>query len=98
MGVEYIGNGNPSGTSVAKATTEKLSFYGVTPVVQPSGATQAAASTSTITTAAITTTTNNYGYATTTQANDIATIAAEARDLVNQIRSDLVTLGLLAGS
>lgn len=35
---EYIGNGNPDGTSFGSATTEKISFYGVTPVDQPAPA------------------------------------------------------------
>jgi hypothetical protein len=40
MAVEYVGQGGPDGTSVTKATTEKLSFYGTTPIVQRSGAAQ----------------------------------------------------------
>lgn len=35
---EYIGNGNPDGTSLGSSTTEKISFYGVTPIVQPAPA------------------------------------------------------------
>ena len=73
-------------------------YYGASPITQPSGSTQAAVATTAITTAAITTTTNAYGYATTTQANNIAVIADACRTLVNQLRSDLVTLGLIKGS
>lgn len=73
-------------------------FYGADVIPQPSGSTQAAVATSTITTAAVTTTTNAYGYATTTQANNIAAIADATRVLVNQLRSDLITLGLIKGS
>ena len=73
-------------------------YYGASPITQPSGAGQAAVATTAITTAAITTTTNAYGYATTTQANNIAAIADATRTLVNQLRSDLVTLGLIKGS
>lgn len=73
-------------------------FYGASPIAQPSGSKQAAVATTAITTAAITTTTNAYGYATTTQANNIAVIADACRTLVNQLRSDLVTLGLIKGS
>lgn len=51
MGVEYLGNGNPSGTSLGKATTEKISFFGVTPVVQQTGA--ASSSTTAQTTALV---------------------------------------------
>lgn len=35
---EYIGNGNTDGTSLGLSTTEKISFYGVTPIVQPAPA------------------------------------------------------------
>jgi len=73
-------------------------YYGASPITQPSGAGQGAVATTAITTAAITTTTNHYGYATTIQANNIAAIADAARTLVNQLRSDLVTLGLIKGS
>lgn len=73
-------------------------FYGASPIAQPSGSAQAAVATTAITTAAITTTTNAYGYATTTQANNIAVIADACRTLVNKLRSDLVTLGLIKGS
>ena len=74
-------------------------YYGASPITQPSGSAQAAVATTAITTAAITTSTGGaYGYATTTQANNIAAIADAARTLVNQLRSDLVTLGLIKGS
>jgi hypothetical protein len=73
-------------------------YYGASPITQPSDSSQAAVATTAITTAAITTTTNAYGYATTTQANNIATIVDATRTLVNKIRADLVTLGLIKGS
>lgn len=73
-------------------------YYGAQPITQPSGSSQAAVATTAITTAAITTTTNAYGYATTTQANDIAAVCAANRTLVNKIRADLVTLGFIKGS
>jgi hypothetical protein len=31
---QYLGDGCPDGTSFGQSTTEKISFYGVTPVVQ----------------------------------------------------------------
>jgi hypothetical protein len=34
MAVEILGSGQPDGTSVVKAVTEKASIYGGTPVVQ----------------------------------------------------------------
>jgi len=37
MAIEYLGNGNPSGTVVCKNSTDLLGFYGIaTPVARPS--------------------------------------------------------------
>lgn len=36
---EYLGNGCPDGSSFGRTTTEKISFYGVTPVAQTNIAT-----------------------------------------------------------
>lgn len=43
MGVRYIGDNAPDGMCVGVASTEKLSFYGTTPVTQRANASQAAA-------------------------------------------------------
>ncbi len=86
MTVKQLSDRNPDGTQLGQdSTTDKVGFYGATPVVQPLGAGQAAVST----TAA--TTTTPWGFTTSTQANAIVS-------LVNQMRSDLVTLGLIKGS
>jgi len=82
---QYIGNNNPDGVSFGLDTTEKISFYGVTPVAQRAGSAQAAVTT----TAAQTTT--PYGYSTSTQADAIVT-------LVNEIRAALVAVGIIKGS
>ena len=79
---EYIGNGNPDGTSFGSSTSEKISFYGVTPVAQT-----ALSAAAVETTVAISTTSEKWGYASSTQANAIVS-------LVNEIRAALVTLGL----
>jgi hypothetical protein len=76
---------SPDGYRVGQASTEYVSFFGATPIVQPSGAGQAAVGT------AASTATSPYGFATSTQADAIVT-------LVNQLRSDLVSLGLIKGS
>lgn len=83
MAKRQIDNGNPDGTTFGGSTTEKISFYGVTTVVQPSSASQAAV-TGTVTTTATTT----------ALATDVAALIV----LANQLRSELVTLGLLKGS
>lgn len=83
--VEQIGTGSPDGATFQASTTEKLSFYGVTPVVQPSGATQA-----TITTTWVTIS-SGFGFA--TSADVISIIAA-----VQAIQTVLKTLGLWKGT
>lgn len=68
------------------AAADLISFYGATQVSQPTSANQAAVTTTgTVSTAGI------FGFTTSTQANAIIT-------LLNQVRSDLVTLGLIKGS
>ena len=96
MTVQYVDNGNPDGAVLGQDATEKIAFYGKTPVVQPTSASQAAVAATVVTTAS--TTTTPAGYATTTQATNIATIVDATRTLVNQLRSDLVTLGLIKGA
>lgn len=39
--VQQLSDGNGTGASLGQSTTDKVSFYGVTPIVQRSGATQA---------------------------------------------------------
>jgi hypothetical protein len=53
---EVLGNGNPDGTTVGRAATEKISVYGVTPVVQaatPAAAVSAASTTTVCNTAVL---------------------------------------------
>jgi ribosome-interacting GTPase 1 len=79
---EYLGNGNGDGTTVGKSATEKVSFHGVTPVVQ--AATIAAVAT---TGAAIT----SYGFTTAAQANAIVSN-------LNSIRTALIDKGIIASA
>lgn len=85
MAVEYLDKGNDDGTCLGQSATEKISFYGATPIVQRSGAAQAAVAT----TAA--TTTTPFGYTTAAQADAIVT-------LVNECRAALIAAGLIKGS
>jgi len=80
---EYIGDGRPDGTVVGRTSTEKIGFYGTTPVVQPASASQAAVSSAQTTTAT-----------TTALASDVDALIV----LTNQLRAELVSLGLIAGS
>lgn len=94
---EQVGDGNTSETlNVGRSgqpvqfggtNTATLGWYGATPVSQRTSSNQAAVGT----TAAVSISATQWGFSTSTQANAFVT-------LINQIRSDLVTLGLLKGS
>lgn len=95
-----------AGGTLGAATSSPISFYGTTPTTQPTSANQAAVATTAITAVATTAATSSspFGF-TSAQANAILsainsliTFEAADRVLVNQIRSDLVTLGLIKGS
>lgn len=83
MAKQELHDGRPDGCNVAKASTDKLGFYGTTPVVQPSSASQAAVTGTTTATAT-----------TTALAADVVLLTT----LANQLRSELVALGLIKGS
>lgn len=70
---------------LSTGATDSMGFFGATPTTQPAATAQSA-----VTTTAATTTTP-WGYTTSTQADGIVT-------LLNRIRTDLVTLGLIKGS
>lgn len=52
---EVLGDGRPDGSTFGRTTTEKISFYGVTPVAQRSAAAQATSLVGTASSTAITT-------------------------------------------
>lgn len=83
--IKELDDNGPDGSRFGKAATSLIGFYGATPAVQPSATAQSAVATT------ASTTTTPYGYTTSAQAEGVVT-------LLNQIRSDLVTLGLLKGS
>jgi len=84
MAVRELSDGNDDGTRLGQSSTDKIGFYGLaTPIVRPSGASQAAATNTTTTTST-----------TTALTTDLDAV----RVLVNKIRTDLVALGLIAGS
>lgn len=95
-----------SGTSLGAETTDKISLYGVTPIVQRVGAAQAAVSAtvgSAVATTAATDTTP-FGYAE-AQANALVTNINTLRvdvlaltTLVNELRASLVVLGAIKGA
>ena len=84
MASQPITDGRTDGVLIASATG-KAAFYGGTPVVQRSGAVQAAVTT----TAA--TSTSPIGYSTNTQADRIVA-------LLNEVRAVLVGMNQMAGA
>lgn len=94
-----IATDTSTGTKIGTAATQKLGFFNATPIVQPSGANQAALTDSTGGTASTTLASITAG-ASYAQADMVAVknaIASLAR-LLNQHRTDLVALGLEKGS
>lgn len=80
-----IAVGTATGTQIGTAASQKIGFWGVTPVVQQSLTSFAAA-----TTAAVTTAAGIYGFTTAAQAAGIIS-------LVNQIRAIAIAEGLAVG-
>lgn len=87
---------SPGGTTFGQSATDLVGFYGATPVVQPSGATQAAITDSSGGAASATTGIQalTAGYNSAILANAIATLAAQG----NAMRLALVNIGIIKGS
>lgn len=81
---ERVDYGSPDGSQHGGSATDKVAFFGITPVVQPTDAAQAALTLTTATTA---------GFGFSTSAGFIAAVAQ-----LENIRASLVLLGLLKGS
>lgn len=83
---EYVVYESPDGAQIGKsATSSKLGFWAASPIVQPTSASQAAVTTEAATTGAAT-----YGL-TSAQANGVVR-------LINQLRTDLIAVGIIKGS
>lgn len=97
---------DPDGTQIQK-DGGKLGFYGLaTPIVQPSGASQAAVTITAVTAVATTATitTAAHGFATGTHGDAVVKRVAQLRTdmvamgtLVNKLRTDLDALNLIKG-
>lgn len=96
MPVRFIDDNDADGTTLGQTATSKVSFYGATPVVRPSGAAQAAITDGSTGTAnpatGVAALTGTYNSA--LLINAIATIVAQT----NAIRSALVTVGIMKGA
>jgi hypothetical protein len=79
--------GTSTGTKIGTATDQKLAFFNTTPIVQPTASSQALVTDSTPTT----------NLSSTTVAS-IASVANSNKTLINEIRTQLVNLGLIKGS
>lgn len=93
---KQLSDQSSSGTELGAGSTDLVSFYGATPIAQPSGATQAAVTDASGGTAAATNgiLTITATYNSTILANAIATLAAQG----NAMRNALVSLGLIKGA
>lgn len=105
-GERHLTDKRSAGTFIGQASTEKVGFYGTTPADQPATDSQAAvtatAVTATATTATITTAA--HGFATGTHGDAVVSRVAQLQVdvaatvvLVNQMRTDLVELGIIKG-
>lgn len=84
----------PAGGQLGDGAADLVGFWGATPVAQPAATAQSALATTTI---------NNIGSTTLTAAdltglNSVVARVTALTTLVNQVRSDLVTIGILKGS
>lgn len=53
MATKQLSDGSPDGSSFGQTTADKISFYGVTPIVQRSGAAQATSAVGTASSTAV---------------------------------------------
>lgn len=86
---EQVTYNSPDGALIGNAASEKIGFYGATPVVQRA---TAGSHTAIATTVALSTTTGaitSWGFSTSTQANNLTAAVAE-------IQATLVALGIWA--
>lgn len=88
---EQVTYNSDDGAQVARTSTDKIGFWGATPVAQQAVAT---ATQTTVTTTGATSTTP-FGYTTSTQANDIITQLNAAKVDIAAIKTALSTSGLV---
>lgn len=82
--VHYVGDNGPDGMCVGKTSTDKVGFFGTTPIVQRSGSTQSALT-------LVTATTSGFGFST-------SAAFTAFTDQLEELRAALVAHGLIAGS
>lgn len=105
MAAGVIGDGRPDGNTFGASATEKVSLYGVTPVVQPSALT-AQLTTITIADAAGTpdyalsalTTTTPYGLATAAEAITLLYVIKNLQERMAELETAVEALGIVAAN
>jgi hypothetical protein len=94
MPARQLSDGSEDGTSLGQSATDLVGFFGATPVVEPTGTAQSAVATTAITTLVTTPTATDIAVA----VNSLISRVSAQTTLLNKLRSDLVTLGLIKGS
>lgn len=84
MTIKYLGDYNPDGSCMGRAASDKIGFYGITPIIQRTGAAQGTFTTTM-------TQSTGYGFLTSTAAD-----AAVA--LLLEIRLTLIAYGFMSGA
>ena len=77
--LKNLSDGNPNGTILGQSTSDKIGFYGLaTPIVQPMGSNGTP-----VTTVAVSSfgTNTTWGFATSTQANQVISVMTALYDL-----------------
>ena len=104
MTVNELTDNDVDGSRVGQVSTEKLAFWGATPIVQPSGASQAVVAAPTAYSAhasGATAVTSNAATDLDTTAAALATLVTEVtslRTLVDAMRTAMVNAGIMKGS
>jgi hypothetical protein len=94
MALKELSDGGSEGSRLGQSASDLIGCYGATPAARPSGAGQAVVATATITALATTPATTDIA----TAVNSLITRVAANTALANQLRADLITLGLIKGS
>lgn len=109
MGVRELSDGGPDGTRLGQGTTDKISFFGATPVVKQTGFAAIVATATTAMSTTLTISASNsskvFGFASSTVAKEVVKCVKEMQvDLasavtdVNLLRTALVNAGLITSS
>ena len=94
--VQYIGYNHPDGLYLGASSTEKIGFFGTTPVVKQTGFTALATLVGTVAVSdSSRTTAGVWGAGSSTVLKALGTNLKSTAAKVNQIRTALVNLGLI---